>query len=599
MCRIHRGRLAIDSSVDSPTRAVSILNQALDSGGSPLDARILERMETAWWGPVTRVSSRNSRKACVEVNQPGDAWELEADGQAELVLRWPAGPHHSSADRQDFSQVMIHTGAAANDAAKFLRARAFVLGDHVFFADGEYRPDTHAGAWLLAHELTHVLQQRGTEPWLIQRSEVDSAALTPDEIANLDECWMEINQYVNAAIQKGREAARGPTGVETILQTVYDEIGVNPSRDVGYSKIEVWAGKLPPGKAIPPDKAKTKYQNVPGRGASKTTWLLWNGNPPLCPVIKLNNILVGTDKLGHFFQQGYQCYRENWDDHFLYKFDEAVKALKVVQGPNPMPEDRPARVYGWAMETGGFGLLTTGVYSKGDQAANLSGRQFWKDLAADPANYVFDIRKYVGPPWNEESNPSLYADGVGQPVWDVLLSRRNQTTQLSWQGQFVTSLGPGAKPQPMTAILQVQNATTVNGTFSFSFRGMGPQTFKLLNGRITYLMDSDEGVSSVRNLPSGSRPTYRSVIDAVYTGQVITGVRIDYDWTFLTGGGKGYFVSVDEQHLEGRFGNGTYNSNSGIITLSADGSPAPAGAREPNLQAAFKAAEQKAAPQQK
>lgn len=158
-------------------------------------------------------------------------------------------------------------------------------------------------------------------------------------------------------------------------------------------------------------------------------------------------------------------------------------------------------------------------------------------------------------------------------------------------------MGPGAKPQPMTALLQVKNGTTVNGTFSFSFRGMGPQTFQLLNGQITYRTDPDGEVSSVQNLPSESRPTYKSIIDAVYMGKVITGARIDYDWTFLTGSGKGYFVSVDEQHLEGRFGNRGLNDNSGIITLSADGTPAPAGAREPNLVAAFKAAEQKAAEQ--
>lgn len=56
--------------------------------------------------------------------------------------------------------VRVHTGPSASAAAMALGARAYTSGSHVVFGDGEYRPGTRGGDELLAHELTHVLQQR-------------------------------------------------------------------------------------------------------------------------------------------------------------------------------------------------------------------------------------------------------------------------------------------------------------------------------------------------------------------------------------------------------------------------------------------------------
>ena len=60
----------------------------------------------------------------------------------------------------DLSRVRVHTGLAAQEAAAALAARAFTVGCDVVFADGEYRPETPSGRWLLAHELAHVVQQQ-------------------------------------------------------------------------------------------------------------------------------------------------------------------------------------------------------------------------------------------------------------------------------------------------------------------------------------------------------------------------------------------------------------------------------------------------------
>lgn len=59
----------------------------------------------------------------------------------------------------DFSGVRIHTGAPAADLNDTLHARAFTHGQDVFFNAGEFNPHSSAGRHLLAHELTHVVQQ--------------------------------------------------------------------------------------------------------------------------------------------------------------------------------------------------------------------------------------------------------------------------------------------------------------------------------------------------------------------------------------------------------------------------------------------------------
>jgi hypothetical protein len=59
----------------------------------------------------------------------------------------------------DFSPVRIHTDPRAADAARSINARAFTLGPNIAFATGEYSPDSYSGKQIIAHELTHVLQQ--------------------------------------------------------------------------------------------------------------------------------------------------------------------------------------------------------------------------------------------------------------------------------------------------------------------------------------------------------------------------------------------------------------------------------------------------------
>ncbi len=59
----------------------------------------------------------------------------------------------------DFSRVRIHTGRAAAQSAEAVNARAYTVGEDIAFAHGAYVPESVSGRRLIAHELTHVLQQ--------------------------------------------------------------------------------------------------------------------------------------------------------------------------------------------------------------------------------------------------------------------------------------------------------------------------------------------------------------------------------------------------------------------------------------------------------
>jgi len=65
---------------------------------------------------------------------------------------------------QDFSHVRVHHDSEAARAARGVNARAYTYGSHVVFGAGQFSPDTSAGQRLLAHELTHVVQQGGSAP---------------------------------------------------------------------------------------------------------------------------------------------------------------------------------------------------------------------------------------------------------------------------------------------------------------------------------------------------------------------------------------------------------------------------------------------------
>jgi LysM repeat protein len=72
--------------------------------------------------------------------------------------------HMEGRFQHDFSNVQIHSDSKAAKAARSVSAEAFTVGNHIVFDDGRFSPATALGSRLLAHELTHVVQQGGYDP---------------------------------------------------------------------------------------------------------------------------------------------------------------------------------------------------------------------------------------------------------------------------------------------------------------------------------------------------------------------------------------------------------------------------------------------------
>jgi hypothetical protein len=80
----------------------------------------------------------------------GGGRPLEPELQADMGARLGA----------DFSDVRVHTDDHASTSARSVNAHAYTVGSHIVFQRDAYAPDTATGRQTIAHELTHVLQQR-------------------------------------------------------------------------------------------------------------------------------------------------------------------------------------------------------------------------------------------------------------------------------------------------------------------------------------------------------------------------------------------------------------------------------------------------------
>ncbi|MDA0672671.1 MAG: DUF4157 domain-containing protein [Cyanobacteria bacterium] len=94
----------------------------------------------------------------------------------------------------DFSGVRVHADTQADQLNRSVGARAFTTGQDVFFRQGQYQPGSRGGQELIAHELTHVVQQSGGV--MAQRTPQDSKFISAPSLitqAPLDtiQCWID------------------------------------------------------------------------------------------------------------------------------------------------------------------------------------------------------------------------------------------------------------------------------------------------------------------------------------------------------------------------------------------------------------------------
>lgn len=105
---------------------------------------------------------------------------------------------------EDFSGVRVHTDTHAAQTTQQLNALAYTIGRDIFFGEGQYRPQTQDGRQLVAHELTHVVQQGG-QPMATQ------AGLRVSEPG--DRFEQEADRVANAIMAEGAECHQRIAGV--------------------------------------------------------------------------------------------------------------------------------------------------------------------------------------------------------------------------------------------------------------------------------------------------------------------------------------------------------------------------------------------------
>ncbi|MGW1258299.1 eCIS core domain-containing protein [Streptomyces sp. NPDC002513] len=93
---------------------------------------------------------REARSSVHDVISSGGGQPLDTDTRTDMEGRLGA----------DFSSVRVHTGSAAYESAKEVGAHAYTVADNIVFQRDSYDPSSHQGRTTLAHELTHVIQQR-------------------------------------------------------------------------------------------------------------------------------------------------------------------------------------------------------------------------------------------------------------------------------------------------------------------------------------------------------------------------------------------------------------------------------------------------------
>ncbi|HEY6345291.1 MAG TPA: DUF4157 domain-containing protein [Bryobacteraceae bacterium] len=144
----------------------------------------------------------------------------------------------------DFSRVRIFSNQEAAESAHSLGARAYTAGANIAFAEGKYQPGTSEGRRLLAHELTHVLQQEGHTPGIDGRG-IKVAAGRPTPAIQRDADPDQQNMPPDATKQGGplsitkrydpTMASRAEV-VQALTDYLYRELRLQGSRHLGVTE---------------------------------------------------------------------------------------------------------------------------------------------------------------------------------------------------------------------------------------------------------------------------------------------------------------------------------------------------------------------------
>ncbi len=217
-----------------------------------------------------QVAERNltglSRKADSESNERVDLVSQLSTNKAQgQVMDSISRQSMERSFQADFGEVRIHTDQKAIQMNRLLGAQAFAYGSHIYFNEHRYQPHTPAGQHLLAHELTHTLQQGGAK---LKKQEIDSEA----EVSTATDAriftkpsvfWVVENEHnPTAKVKTPNRAvfAREAVTIEQMAHAIY----ANPEPMIdSFSTLN----SVAPQESIPPyTRIKIPYVNVKPTG---------------------------------------------------------------------------------------------------------------------------------------------------------------------------------------------------------------------------------------------------------------------------------------------------------------------------------------------
>lgn len=339
-----------------------------------------------------------------------------------------------------------------------------------------------------------------------------------------------VDQYVRGVITAGGNAGHaGAALAEYVYRQLGDAVAATGAH-ANKSGFERWAEQtLNSTQLLALNQRQTKYAGV--------TYRLWPGlgssNPGgatriLSPTMRVGRTWIGLDKLGHFFQQGYEYWEYVQRGHTLAQAREWGHQTEAALGVQP-----------GGLRPSPYGLGTTGVYSRADQVANEKGYEFYAALAGGTLGQ-FSVAGYVDDQWSEEVNLSAYHGDIVAEVWSNLLAGR-------WTGSFAMQHGTSTYHVyivgDLTPAASAGISLPVTGRFRYSSPD-DPRVDVQLTGTVTprVLVHSSLG--------------YR-------------GIQIDFDWTSGANTGRGRWRSArdSEQVLVGNWGWNASRTNGGHFNL--------------------------------
>ncbi|BAZ08734.1 hypothetical protein NIES4071_05400 [Calothrix sp. NIES-4071] len=164
----HRVAAQVVTQINAPVSGQS--NQNIQREGMPLEDELMMAPQLSSIQREAMLEEEEIQTKPMLQLQAGDS-STTATTELESSIQQARGSGQPLADNirkpmeqafgADFSGVKVHTDSQADQLNQSIQAKAFTTGQDVFFRSGEYKPGSRGGQELIAHELTHVVQQSG------------------------------------------------------------------------------------------------------------------------------------------------------------------------------------------------------------------------------------------------------------------------------------------------------------------------------------------------------------------------------------------------------------------------------------------------------